>query len=206
VRIELQHRNRPFVLGLTGSIGMGKSTVAQMFRDEGIAVFDADAEVHKLQGPGGKLLPAIEEAFPGTTGPDGVDRKELGQAVFGNPDRMSVLEGIVHPAVQEARAFFQKSHAGDAIIVYDIPLLFETSKDHGLDAVVVVSAPPEVQKQRVLARPNMDEQRFENILAMQIPDAEKQARADHVISTGCSLEETRNAVKLLVRNLMQTLA
>lgn len=202
----MQHINRPFVLGLTGSIGMGKSTVAQMFRDDGIAVFDADAEVHRLQGPGGLLVEKIEAAFPGTTGQEGVDRKELGQAVFEDPGKMAVLESIVHPAVAEARASFLQRHSRDPIIVYDIPLLFETSKDHGLDAVVVVSAPPDVQKARVLARPNMDEHRFQNILAMQMPDHEKRSKADHVIPTGCSLDETRQAVKLLLQNLSQTLA
>jgi len=192
---------RPFVLGLTGSIGMGKSTVAAMFEELGVPVFDADAEVHRLQGPGGALLPAIEEAFPGTTGPQGVDRQKLGAAVFGDPEALKRLEAIVHPAVGSRRAEFLKRYAGRELIVFDIPLLFEKGRGDELDAVAVVSAPAEVQRERVLARPGMTEEKFEQILGLQVPDAEKRKRADFVIDTGSSLGETRVAVEQLVRRL-----
>ena len=188
----------PVILGLTGSIGMGKSTVAQMFCDAGVPVFDADAAVHELQGPGGACLAPIERAFPGTTGPQGVDRQKLGAAVFGNPEALRLLESIVHPEVAEMRRTFLADNADQPLIVFDIPLLFEKTTDHGLDAVVVVSAPAEMQRERVLARPGMTTEKFEQILKLQVPDAEKRARADHVIDTGVSLAETRHAVQRLV--------
>jgi len=193
--------SRPFILGLTGSVGMGKSTVAAMFADLGVPVFDADAVVHQLQGIGGALLPAIEQAFPGSTSLAGVDRKALGAAVFGNPDKLARLEAIVHPAVRAARREFLLEHAGARLVVFDIPLLFETGGVEEVDAVLVVSAPPAVQRERVLARPGMTAERFAEILARQIPDAEKRARADHVIDTGSSLAETREEVARLVKNL-----
>ncbi|WP_267435490.1 dephospho-CoA kinase [Sphingomonas sp. GM_Shp_1] len=186
------------VLGLTGSIGMGKSTVAQMFRDEGVPVFDADACVHRLQGPGGKLVPAIESAFPGTTGPDGVNRAALGQAVLGDDSAMRRLEGIVHPAVQAERAAFLAAHADAPLVVVDIPLLFETGGDKTVDKVLVVSAERAVQEARVLARPNMNSAKFQAIIARQMPDAEKRARADHVIATDIPLAETRAQVRRLI--------
>ncbi len=186
------------VLGLTGSIGMGKSTVAQMFRDEGVPVFDADAYVHRLQGPGGKLVPAIESAFPGTTGPDGVNRTALGQAVLGDDSAMRRLEGIVHPAVQAERAAFLAAHADAPLVVVDIPLLFETGGDRTVDKVLVVSAERAVQEARVLARPNMNSAKFQAIIARQMPDAEKRARADHVIATDIPLAETRAQVRRLI--------
>lgn len=193
--------SRPFILGLTGSIGMGKSTVAEMMMAEGVPVFDADAAVHRLQGPGGALLPQIEAAFPGTTGPYGVDRAALGAKVFGDPDALARLESIVHPAVAHLREAFLLEHAGMDLVVFDVPLLFEKGGFQNVDAVLVVSAPAEVQRQRVLARPGMDPAKFSRILDIQVPDAEKRARADHVIDTGCSLEETRAAVKMLVKSL-----
>ena len=186
------------VMGLTGSIGMGKSTVAAMFRDAGVPVFDADAEVHRLQGPGGALLPVIEAAFPGTTGPAGVDRAALREAVFGDDAALARLEGIVHPAVAERREAFLATHADAPLVVLDVPLLFEKAGWQGVDRIAVVSAPPEVQRARVLARPGMTEAAFAAILARQMPDAEKRARADHVIPTGGSLEETRAAVHDLI--------
>ncbi|WP_230481623.1 dephospho-CoA kinase [Sphingomonas sp. Leaf21] len=186
------------VLGLTGSIGMGKSTVAQMFRDEGVPVFDADACVHRLQGPGGKLVSAIELAFPGTTGPDGVNRTALGRAVLGDDSAMRRLEGIVHPAVQAERAAFLAAHDSAPLVVLDIPLLFETGGDKAVDKLLVVSAEPAVQEARVLARPNMDLPRFQAIVARQMPDAEKRARADHVIATDIPLAETRAQVRRLI--------
>lgn len=189
---------RPYILGLTGSIGMGKSAVAAMFQGLGVPVFDADAAVHELQGPEGALLEPIERAFPGTTGPQGVDRQKLGAAVFGNPEALARLESIVHPEVAEMRRAFLADNADQPLIVFDIPLLYEKTGQHGLDAVVVVSAPPEMQRQRVLARPGMTEEKFERILALQVPDAEKRRLADHVIDTGTSLAETRHAVQRLV--------
>ena len=189
------------ILGLTGSIGMGKSTVAEMIMAEGVPVFDADAAVHRLQGPGGALLPQIEAAFPGTTGPYGVDRAALGAKVFGDPDALARLESIVHPAVAQLREAFLLEHAGMELVVFDVPLLFEKGGFQNVDAVLVVSAPAEVQRQRVLARPGMDPAKFSRILDIQVPDAEKRARADHVIDTGCSLEETRAAVKMLIKSL-----
>lgn len=192
---------RPFILGLTGSIGMGKSAVAAMFQGLGVSVFDADAAVHQLQGPGGALLPAIEAAFPGTTGPNGVDRPKLGAAVFGDPQALQRLEKIVHPAVGAMRQGFLADHADAPLIVFDIPLLFEKGGWEQVDAVVVVSASPEAQRTRVLARPGMTREKFEKILALQVPDAEKRARADYVIDTGTSLAETRHAVQRLVHKL-----
>jgi dephospho-CoA kinase len=185
-------------IGLTGSIGMGKSAVAQMFADEGIAVFDADAAVRQLQGPGGRLLPAIEAAFPGTTGPDGVDRAELGARVFGDEAAIKRLEAIVHPAVGEERAAFLARHGDDDMVVFDIPLLFETGGDRNVDVVVVVSADAETQQARVLARPGMTRERLADILARQTPDAEKRARADHVIATDCPMDQTRAAVRRVI--------
>ncbi len=195
--------SRPFVLGLTGSIGMGKSAVAAMFRAENIPVFDADAEVHRRQGPNGELLPAIEAAFPGTTGPLGVDRARLGAAVFDNPTALARLEAIVHPAVSKARTEFVKAHAEAPLIVFDIPLLFEKGGWQQVDAIAVVSAPATVQRDRVLARSGMTPARFESILRLQVPDAEKRARADYVIDTGVSLEGTFQAVRELVGKLQK---
>jgi dephospho-CoA kinase len=193
--------SRPLVLGLTGSIGMGKSTVAAMFAGLGVPVFDADAEVRRMQGPGGTLLPAIEAAFPGITGPDGVDRAKLGEAVFDDPPALARLEAIVHPAVRAARETFLLEHAGAPLVVFDIPLLLETGGAEDVDQVLVVWAPAEVQRARVLARPGMGPERFAQILALQLPDAEKRARADHVINTGLPLEETHRQVAALVDKL-----
>ncbi len=190
--------SRPFVAGLTGSIGMGKSAVAMMLRELGVPVFDADAAVHHLQGPGGALLPAIEAAFPGTTGPDGVKRQELGAKVFGDPQALKRLEAIVHPAVARMREAFMIEHTGESLIVFDIPLLFEKGHAADLDAVFVVSAPAEMQRKRVLARPGMTPEKFAHILSLQVPDAEKRARATHVIDTGVTLAETRGQVAALV--------
>ena len=193
---------KPFILGLTGSIGMGKSAVSTMLGELGVPVFDADASVHRLQGPNGALLPQIEAAFPGTTGPMGVDRPKLGAAVFGHPERLKALEAIVHPAVAAERARFLADHAGSPLVVFDIPLLFEKGGADTVDAVAVVSAPPTVQRQRVLARPDMTAEKFESILKLQVGDADKRARADYVIDTGAPLAETRMAVAALVENLL----
>ena len=192
---------RPFILGLTGSIGMGKSTVAAMFERLGVPVFDADREVRRMQGPGGALVERIGAAFPGTTGPGGVERAALGARVFGDAAALSRLEAIVHPAVREARAAFLREHAGAPLVVFDIPLLFEKGGVREVDAVLVVSAPPDVQRERVLARPGMTAERFAEILALQMPDAEKRRRADYVIDTGSPLGETEAAVAALAEKL-----
>lgn len=191
----------PFILGLTGSIGMGKSTVAAMFREAGVPVFDADAEVRRLQGQGGALVAATERAFPGTTGPAGVDRARLGAAVFGDAAALARLEALVHPAVRAARQAFLIEHAGAPLVVFDIPLLFEKGGADEVDEIAVVSAPPEVQRARVLSRPGMTAERFSQILALQLPDVEKRLRADHLIDTGGTLDRTRTEVEALVRHL-----
>ena len=192
---------RPFILGLTGSIGMGKSTVAGMLRALGVPVFDADAAVHRLQAAGSPLLPRIEAEFPGTTGPDGVLRQELGARVFGDPAALARLEAIMHPAVAELRQAFLRDSGDQPLIVFDIPLLFEKGGGQALDAVAVVSAPAAMQRARVLARPGMTEEKFERILALQVPDADKRARADHVIDTGQTLQDTETQVRALVATL-----
>ncbi|WP_294321830.1 dephospho-CoA kinase [uncultured Sphingomonas sp.] len=186
------------ILGLTGSIGMGKSTVAQMFRDLDVPVFDADATVHALQGPNGALLPAIEAAFPGTTGPNGVDRPRVRDRIFSDPDARRRLESIVHPAVAMQRQRFLDAHADAPLVVLDVPLLFETGGESRCDSVAVVSAGPDAQRARVLARPGMTESAFAAILATQLPDAEKRARAQHVIHTDTTLAATRAQVAALV--------
>lgn len=185
-------------LGLTGSIGMGKSTVAKMFADEGIPVFDADAEVHKLQGPAGRVVAAIEARFPGTTGDTGVNRTALAEAVLGDDAAMKALEAIVHPAVGEERAAFLARHADAPLVVFDVPLLFETGGQRGVDKVAVVSAAPDVQRGRTLERPGMSEAKFDAILARQVPDAEKRARADFVIPTDVPFDETRGHVRRVI--------
>lgn len=190
-------------LGLTGSIGMGKSTVAKMFADEGIPVFDADAEVHKLQGPAGRVVAAIEARFPGTTGEGGVNRTALAEAVLGDDVAMKALEAIVHPAVGEERAAFLTEHAAAPLVVFDVPLLFETGGQRAMDKVAVVSAAPDIQRQRTLQRPGMSEGKFDAILARQVPDADKRARADFVIPTDVPLEETRTHVRRVIACLSE---
>ncbi|WP_294218457.1 dephospho-CoA kinase [uncultured Sphingomonas sp.] len=189
---------RPLILGLTGSIGMGKSTVATMFADEAVPVFDADATVHRLQGPGGRVVAAIGAAFPGTTSDRGVDRAKLSAAVLGNDDAMRRLEGIVHPAVAEERAAFLAANADAPFVVFDIPLLFETGGDAHVDRIAVVSAAPEVQRARTLTRPGMTPAKFDAILARQMPDAEKRVRADIVIATDVAIDQTREAVRRVI--------
>jgi dephospho-CoA kinase len=193
--------SRPQIIGLTGSIGMGKSTVAAMFEKAGIPVFDADAEVRAMQGPGGELVPAIEEAFPGSTGPEGVDRDKLGKLVFADKTKLAQLEGIVHPAVGQKRAQFFQDNADEPLILFDIPLLFEGGGHAQVDHIVVVSAPADVQRARVLARAGMTAEKFDHILGLQTPDAEKRERADYVIDTGVSLEETKAQVLELIETL-----
>ncbi len=186
------------VVGLTGSIGMGKSTVAAMFRSLGVPVFDADAAVHRLQGPGGRLLSAIETLFPGTTGPAGIDRAAIGRAVFGNPPALAALERIVHPAVAAERRDFLRRNRARPFVVLDIPLLFEKGGADLVDHVVVVSAPAWMQRRRVMARPGMTYEKFRRIMRLQTPDAIKRRLADVVIRTGTTRQETRAEVVHLV--------
>lgn len=202
----LRQAQKPLTIGLTGSIGMGKSAVAAMFADEGVPVFDADAAVHAMQAAGGELVAEIETMFAGTTGPHGVDRKALGAAVLGDRDKLARLEALIHPAVVRQRAAFLKEHRDSDMVLFDIPLLFETGGDEHVDVTIVVSAPPEVQRERVLARAGMSTERFEHILALQLNDADKRARADHIIDTGQSLDGTRANVRELVKKLRAGLA
>ena len=182
-------------LALTGSIGMGKSEVARIFERAGIPVFDADAEVRKLQGPGGELIEAIERRFPGTTGAEGVDREALSQHVLANPGELQALEEVVHPAVQRKRAAFLEQNRDRPALLFEIPLLFETGGEGAFDKIITVSAPPDVQRQRVLARPGMTEQKLQAILARQMSDSEKRARADFIVDTGGELSTTEAQVR-----------
>jgi dephospho-CoA kinase len=186
------------VLGLTGSIGMGKSTVAAMFRAAGVPVFDADAAVHHLQGKDGRLVTAIEAAFPGTTGALGVDRAALGRTVLHDKAALRRLERLVHPAVVTMQRTFLRRHRGHRLVVLDIPLLFEKGGWRRVDRIAVVSAPAWVQRARVLARPGMTSARLARIRALQMSDAEKRRRADFVIENGGDLASTRAAVRQLI--------
>ncbi|MEW6390974.1 MAG: dephospho-CoA kinase [Pseudomonadota bacterium] len=188
------------ILGLTGSIGMGKSTTAAMFEAEGVPVYDSDAAVHALYAAGGGAVAPVEAAFPGVLTDGAIDRAKLSAKVVGNPEALAKLEAIVHPLVGADRiGFFQKAQAeGRDIVVLDVPLLFETGGEKSVHKVVVVSAPPEAQRARVLARPEMTPEKFEAILARQTPDAEKRARADFVIDTGQGVEHARKQVRDLL--------
>jgi dephospho-CoA kinase len=181
-------------IALTGSIGMGKSAVATLFAKAGIPVFDADAEVRRLQGQGGALVEAIEARFPGSTQDGTVDREALSTLVLSKPDELAALEGIVHPAVFEAREAFIAAHRDSRAAIFDIPLLYETGGESGFDKVIVVSAPADVQRARVLGRPGMTAAKLDAILARQVPDAEKRRRADFVIDTGGDLSATERQV------------
>ncbi|EKF19020.1 dephospho-CoA kinase [Nitratireductor pacificus] len=189
------------VLGLTGSIGMGKSTTAKMFADEGVPVHDSDAAVHRLYA--GAAAPLIEARFPGVVVDGAVDRSRLAQAVLGNPEALKALEAIIHPLVRaDADAFVAEHRArGAPIVLLDAPLLFETGGMDRVDRIVVVSAPAEEQRARVLRRPGMTEEKFEAILARQVPDAEKRRRADFVIDTGGGKETARAAVRTILAAL-----
>ena len=188
-------------LGLTGSIGMGKSATATMFREAGIPVHDSDAAVHRLYA--GAAAPLIEAAFPGTVKDGVVDRALLGAAVLNNDAAMKKLESIVHPLVTETTLTFLATaeKAGHRLVVLDVPLLFEVGRDRDCDAIVVVSADPSVQRERVLARPGMTEAKFQAIVARQIPDSEKRRRAHFVIDTGRGFEAARRAVTDVIRTL-----
>jgi dephospho-CoA kinase len=184
-----------FILGLTGSLGMGKSTTAKFFAEEGVPVHDADAAVHRLYE--GAAVPLIEAAFPGTTAGGKVDRTKLGQRVVGNAAAIKQLEAIVHPLVraEEERFLAEAAAKGAEIVVLDVPLLFETGGDTRCDAVVVVSAPADVQRQRAMERPGMTEEKLTALLAKQVPDAEKRARADFVVDSGQGFDAARRQVR-----------
>ena len=183
-------------IALTGSIGMGKSTVAQMFERAGVPVFDADAVVRRLQGPEGELVETIEQHFPGTIGIDkGIDRDVLSKLVLSNPEELARLEAIVHPAVHRERAKFLLENQGKPALLFEIPLLYETGGGEAFDKVVVVSAPPEIQRQRVLGRPGMTEDKLHALLARQMPDEEKRKRADFVVDTSGDLSTTESQVR-----------
>ena len=185
-------------IALTGSIGMGKSTVAKMFERAGVPVFDADAIVHQLQSPGGGLVDKIGELFPGTVRSGTLDRDCLAQIVLSDPKKLSALEAIVHPAVREAREAFVREHGQAPALIFEIPLLFETGGESDFDKVIVVSAPAEVQRTRVLARPGMHEAKLNSILERQTPDEEKRRRADFVIDTAGDLSTTEAQVHEII--------
>ncbi|HEY8193772.1 MAG TPA: dephospho-CoA kinase [Hyphomicrobium sp.] len=189
------------IIGLTGSIGMGKSTAAARFREQGIAVFDADTEVHRLYA--GPLAADIEQAFPGATVDGKVDRARLSAQLLGEPERFKKLEAIVHPRIRDGeRAFLQAEHARDALMaVLEVPLLFEAGGYKAVDVKIVVSANSDIQRQRVLPRPGMTAAKFETIVARQLPEAEKRARADFVVDTSETVENCHNQIDSIIAKL-----
>lgn len=192
-----------YILGLTGSIGMGKSETSKMFRRLGVPVFDADAAVHRLLGRGGAAVAPIEAVFPGVTKDGAVDRVALGPRVFNQPDELRRLESIIHPLVGRMQRQFlsQSMRRGERLVVLDIPLLFEGRGEDRCDATAVVSAPFFIQRQRVMARPNMTEEKFHGILRQQVPDVVKRQRADFILPTGAGLHTTLRHVSRLVELL-----
>nr|WP_303649625.1 dephospho-CoA kinase [Asticcacaulis machinosus] len=189
-------------MGLTGSIGMGKSTVAKMFADLGVPVWDADEVVHRLYATSQSLKDKLCAAFGVILTDNSIDRARLSEILKADPSKFAVLDAIVHPLVREDRAAFMETHRDEALVIADIPLLYETGSEKNLDYVLVVSAPPEVQKARVLARPGMTEAKFNDILSRQISDAEKRKRADFLILTDQPLEATRTDVVSLHQKLL----
>ncbi|TCS02457.1 dephospho-CoA kinase [Rhizobium sp. BK418] len=193
-------------IGLTGSIGMGKSTAAKLFAEAGVPVNDSDAVVHDLYA--GEAAPLVDAAFPGTMKNGAVDRQELGRQLAQNPDGFKRLEQIVHPLVRKREIEFlqREKEAGAEMVVLDIPLLFETGAEQRVDAVVVVSADPQIQRKRVLARPNMTEEKFNMILSRQISDAEKRRRADYIVDSSHSIETARKQVANIIAELKKRIA
>ena len=189
------------VLGLTGSIGMGKTTTARFFADEGVPVLDADAVVHRLYD--GEAVAAIEKAFPGTSRDGRIDREELSRRVVGSPEALKQLEAIVHPLVRAAQARFlaDAERSGAPVAVLDVPLLFETGGDRRVDAIVVVSAPADVQRARTLDRAGMTAEKFEALLQKQMPDDEKRRRADFVVDTSQSFDSARAQVRAILASV-----
>ena len=200
--------NRPLHIGLTGSIGMGKSETAKMFARLGIPVYDADAAVHRLYAKDGAAVAPVEAAFPGTVRDGAVDRGELSKHVTGNPEATAKLQAIVYPLMAgERRKFLEAAAAAGAeLVVFDIPLLFETQGEGAMDAVVVVSAPSHIQRARVLARPGMTAEKFDYLHARQMPDAEKRAKAHFVVVTDQGLEHAFEQVKMIVDELKYRLS
>ena len=194
------------VIGLTGSIGMGKTTTAGLFAECGVPVYDADAGVHALYAPGGAATKAVEAAFPGVSDAEGgIDRAALSTRVLGDPQALARLEAVVHPLLVAERAAFldQARRADAAAALLDIPLLFETGAVSQVDVIVVVSAPPEAQRRRVLARPGMSPGKLEAILDRQGPDAEKRARAHYVVDTSQGIESARDQVRSILKQILQ---
>ena len=192
-------RHRPFVLCLTGSVAMGKTTAARFFAEAGVPVHDSDAVVHALYE--GEAVPAIEQAFPGSTANGKVDRGKLAAMVLNDRAALRRLEAIVHPLVSASRDRFVAAQRGVPVVLFDVPLLFETGLDRGCDAVVVVSAPPEVQRQRALERPGMTDEKFAALVAKQMPDAEKRRRADFVVDSSRDFAHTRAQVHDILRRV-----
>lgn len=191
------------IIGLSGSIGMGKSTAAKMLRQLGLPLFDADATVHHVMAPGGPAVPLVAAAFPGVVKDGRIDRQKLGAAVFNDPPALRRLEGIIHPLVQRLQRRFLREAArrGERMVVLDIPLLFEGNGERRCDVTIVVSAPAFLQRQRVLARPGMTAAKFEGILRQQVPDIEKRRRATYVVPTGLGKAETRAHLRRIVGEL-----
>lgn len=194
------------IVGLTGSIGMGKSTTANMFRKQGIPVHDADQTVHELYKA--EAVAPVEARFPGVAVDGAIDRERLSREVIGNAKAMRDLEAIVHPLVREKEISFVENarKAGTALVVLDIPLLFETNRQDRVDVIVVVTTTPEIQRKRVLARPGMTEEKFEAILAKQVPDADKRARADYIVDTSVGIEDAKAQVRKIIAVINQAAA
>jgi len=193
------------VIGLTGSIGMGKTTTAGLFADEGARVHSADAAVHALYAEGGGAVAPIAALFPDAVSGGAIDREALARRITADPDALARLEGVVHPLVRQARDDFvaQARREGAPVVVLDVPLLFEAGQAEGVDAVVVASAPPDIQRERVLARPGMTPARLDALLERQLPDAAKRARADFVVDTSQGLEPARDQVRQILRTVLE---
>jgi dephospho-CoA kinase len=191
------------IAGLTGSIGMGKSTASNMLREMGVPIHDSDATVHELMGKNGKAVPAIAALCPDALVDNAIDRKILGKFLFADPVLKQAVEDVLFPMVKQSALDFAAARKaeGHALVVFDVPLLFEAGWDKTVDNVICVSAPPEVQKARVMARPGMTEERFNAVMAAQMPDADKRAKSDYVINTGIGLDDTREQLRKLVDTL-----
>jgi dephospho-CoA kinase len=196
---------RPYVIGLTGSIGMGKTETAKLFAAEGVPVHDADAAIHRLYGQGGAAVERVAAAFPAAVKDGAVDRTVLSAAAATDPQVLARLESLVHPLVRADRDRFLAEHQDAAVVALDIPLLLETGRENEVDAVVVVSAPSAVQRARVLARPGMNEQKFDALLARQLPDVEKRAKAHFVIVTDKGLDHARDQVRMVLAAIREKL-
>ena len=191
-------------IGLTGSIGMGKTATGKIFSELGLPLYDADAAVHKLYGAGQKGSEKIKEKFPNSINPDGsVNRESLSTEVLGDPEKIKSLENIIHPLVGEDRKVFFDENAKAKAVVLDIPLLFETGGEKFVDYIVVVDAPREIQEERVLSRPNMTKEKFEKIITKQIPNHEKKKKADFIVDTSISIEDARNQVANIVKKIIE---